>query len=443
MKASDDDALASAWATATNGFVIDTELPVSKIQYPQNGGNLKNVNQIIGHSTDTTGVDFTRISIYNASTGYYYGGTTFSEATETWLMTTATNDNATSTKWTYAIDQSKWDSGSSYTIRSRATDLAGNEEHTDAITFTYDTVNGVEGSIYASNPAVMNNSDYKIYYPNFSAVPLNGSIEIDFDDSFKFSPWLEDADVSFTDDGGNITSSSDTFDRVNKKITSTITAGNVNANDLIELSIENLRIHNPSASGSYALPIKLYNNIGGLIEFGTGEIIVTENYQQVEINVDIEQSLQVSVDSGSVALSVDPDVQLGQNWDGTGGVVTEKTAVEVKTNAIGGYDLLISLAGNTATGSAVLDGTTNTGNQITSSSGDRVATENNFSFATNSGSLVNGTAFTNSATTITGAGTSAPTNTKIDDIFYYLNVDYETPADVYRGTITYTAVGQF
>ena len=320
--------------------------------------------------------------------------------------------------------------------------MAGNEEHTDAISFTYD-VNGSEGSIYVSNPAVNNNSDYKIYYPNTAAVPTDGYIEVDFDDSFRFSPWMEDADIVLSDQGSGITSSSDSIDRVNKVITSTITGGNVGTNDMIELEINNLRIHNPSATGSYLLPIRLYNNVGGLIEYGTGTITLEQVYQQVELNIDVQQSLQLSVDSGAVLLSVDPDVQLGQNWDGTGGAVTEKTDVTVKTNAQSGYNLMISLAGNTATGSAVLDGTTNTGNQITSSSGNRVSVENNFSFAVNSGSTATGTAFTNSATQVSGAGTSAPTNSFVDEIFYYLNIDYTTPSDTYQGTVTYTAVGQF
>ena len=441
MKAIDDDGLESNWSTATLGFKIDTELPVSKILYPQNNANLKNVDQIIGHSTDSTGVDFTRVSIQNLTTGLYYDGSVFDENNETWLTTTPISDNATWTRWSYTAPT--WLQSHSYTIRSRATDLAGNEEHTDAITFTYDLINGKTGSIYISNPAVMNNSDYKIYYPNSSFLGIDYSMEIDFDDNFRFSPWMENADISLTDDGENILASLDTIDRTNKKITSTILAGSVSPDDLIELSIENLRIHNPSTSGSYLLPIKIYNNVGGLVESGTGEIILTENYQQVEINVDIEQSLQLAVDSGSVALSVDPDVQLGQNWDGTGGIVTEKTTLSVKTNALNGYSVLVQLAGNTATGSAVLDGATNTGNSITSTTGDRVATENNFSFAAGSGALTTGTAFTNSATTMAGVGDSAPTNLSTDDIFYYLNVDYTKPADVYRGTVTYTALGDF
>ena len=304
-------------------------------------------------------------------------------------------------------------------------------------------MNGLEGSLYVSNPAVNNNSDYKIYYPNTVAVPLNGYITVDFEDSFRFSPWMEDGDISLSDDGGNITASVDSINRISKMLTTTITGGNVGTNDLIELSIENLRIHNPSVIGDYPLSIKIYDSFGALLESGSGTISLVQPYQQVELNVDVQQSLQLSVNSGAVALSVDPDVQLGQNWVGTDGVVSEKTDVTVKTNAQSGYNLMISLAGRTATGSAVLDGTTNTGNVIASSNGDRVNVENNFSFAYASGSLATGTAFTNTPLLIDNAGLSNPTNSNTESIYYFLNVDYTTPSDVYQGTVTYTAVGAF
>lgn len=101
--------------------------------------------------------------------------------------------------------------------------MAGNEEHTDAITFTYDTITGSLGSIYVSNPSVNNNSDYKIYYPNTGEIPTDGYIEVDFDDSFKFSPWMEDDDITFSNQSDTITASTDSIDRINKTITSTIT----------------------------------------------------------------------------------------------------------------------------------------------------------------------------------------------------------------------------
>ena len=46
--------------------------PTSNILYPQDGADLKKVNSIVGKSTDVNGVDFTRISIQNFSTGKYY-----------------------------------------------------------------------------------------------------------------------------------------------------------------------------------------------------------------------------------------------------------------------------------------------------------------------------------------------------------------------------------
>ena len=107
------------------------------------------------------------------------------------------------------------------------------------------------------------------------------------------------------------------------------------------------------------------------------------------------------------------------------------------------FNLLIKLAGNTATGSAVLDGTTNTGNQITSTDGNRVSQENNFAFGVNTGTASTVTAFTNANTQVTGAGLDTPTNTNVDNIYYYMNIDYMTPSDVYNGTVTYTAIGQF
>ncbi len=274
-------------------------------------------------------------------------------------------------------------------------------------------------------------------------MPTNAYIEIDFENSFKFSPWLEQADVNLTDNGGNLTAVVSNFDRTNKVITSMITGGSVAALDLIELEINNLRIHNPALTGSYTLPIRIYDEFDALLESGEGTIFLVDPYQQVELNIDVQQSLQLSVDSGSVLLEVDPDVQLGQNWSGTGGAVSEQTEVTVKTNARSGYKLMLSLAGYTNSGSAVLDGTTNTGNTITSLTGDRVSTENNFSFARGTGTLATGMAFSSTATELIGAGSSGPTNAFLDRIFYYLNIDYTTPSDTYKGTVTYTAVGQF
>lgn len=88
VRAYDDHSGISDWTTATNGFVVDTILPTSKIQYPQNEASLKNVTSIRGKSTDAGTVSSTRISIYDKNAGKYYNGTDFTANTETWLTTT-------------------------------------------------------------------------------------------------------------------------------------------------------------------------------------------------------------------------------------------------------------------------------------------------------------------------------------------------------------------
>ena len=91
----------------------------------------------------------------------------------------------------------------------------------------------------------------------------------------------------------------------------------------------------------------------------------------------------------------------------------------------------------------MLDGETLTGSQITSTTGNRVATENNFTLVANTSTSATVTAFTNSSTAVADTGDTGPTNNSVDDIYYYLNVDHTTPADTYKGTVTYTAVGSF
>ena len=178
--------------TSTNATLvtaIDSTLPESKILYPQHNASLKKADYIVGKSTDNVSVASTRISIYDTNTHKFYTGTGFVADTETWLMTSG-GSVSKQTRWYY--EAPTWSEGHNYTIRSRAMDTANNEEHTDAISFTYDTVNGQEGSIYITNPAVANNADYKIYYPNTVAIPTNGYMEVIFNENFRFSPWITD-----------------------------------------------------------------------------------------------------------------------------------------------------------------------------------------------------------------------------------------------------------
>lgn len=188
--------------------------------------------------------------------------------------------------------------------------------------------------------------------------------------------------------------------------------------------------------------ITTYNAVGAPIETGNAVITIVAPFQQVQLNAEIAQSIQIATNSGSVNIQVDPDTQLGQNWVGTDGLVSDKSEIEVKTNAFNGYSILVQLAGATSTGSAVLDGD-EVNSQIASNSGERNTTENNFTFALNVADATNVLGFENTAQSVIGSGLGAPTNSHIDTFYYYLNVDHTLPQDTYRGTITYTAVGQF
>ena len=69
-----------------------------------------------------------------SGTGNYWNGTGFSSATEVW--NDATSPAATGR---YAFDSSDFPADGSYTVRVRATDIAGNVEAPSSRTFTYDT----------------------------------------------------------------------------------------------------------------------------------------------------------------------------------------------------------------------------------------------------------------------------------------------------------------
>lgn len=167
----------------------------------------------------------------------------------------------------------------------------------------------------------------------------------------------------------------------------------------------------------------------------------TDASRDVQINAEVLASLQLSVDAASVDIQVDPDVDSGQNWTAGSGVdATSQSVLTVSTNNDAGYNLSIELAGATATGSAVLDGsgtTTNTIPSFATATGSRT-TENRFSYATGSGETTT-RQFTSSTAVIPGAGLGNETNSNSDTIYYYLNVDHTTPADTYKGTVTYTA----
>ncbi len=84
----------------THITALDTELPVSKILYPQNNASLTHAELIVGQSTDNTAVAGTRISIYEQATQRFYTGTGFTATQEIWLNTLG-GSTSKSTRWYY------------------------------------------------------------------------------------------------------------------------------------------------------------------------------------------------------------------------------------------------------------------------------------------------------------------------------------------------------
>ena len=165
----------------------------------------------------------------------------------------------------------------------------------------------------------MNNSDYEFFYPTSIAVPNGGQIHIDLPDTYSLSPWLAESDIMVTsDNAGEITATSTAIDRANKSFVTTLSGAGVSDSSLISFKLSNLKVHNPSVAGDYDIIIGTYD-VGGVVELetGTGVVTIVSPYQQVEMNINIAQSLQLSVDSGSVLIEVDPDSHFGQNWSGT------------------------------------------------------------------------------------------------------------------------------
>jgi len=181
-------------------------------------------------------------------------------------------------------------------------------------------------------------------------------------------------------------------------ILSTIT-GSVAVGDVIEMRIKNNKIKNPLSTGVYNLIINTYNSGSTLLESGLADISISG--QEVVLDVQLQEALVASVNTGSVVFSVNPDFQMGQNWFGENGAVTEKSTVTVSTNNESGYSLRVALSGYTATGSAVLDGKTDSGNLLLT--GDAKNVENRF-----------GWALTGTASTINSFGTlSSASNTGV------------------------------
>ena len=115
-------------------LLVDATRPTSTLTLPSDGAVLRTAPAIQGTAADaTSGVSQIGVSIRAAATGLYWDGATWVVGVQ-WLAATGT------TAWTYAGSQPAWVNGAAYTLRSRATDVAGNVETPGpGVSFTFDT----------------------------------------------------------------------------------------------------------------------------------------------------------------------------------------------------------------------------------------------------------------------------------------------------------------
>ena len=115
------------------------------------------VGDICGTASDSSGVSGVTVSIKRNSDNLYWDGAAFTSVPEV-------KNNATgTTSWSYPLPASALTDGVSYTITSRGTDNAGNEEASSVVTFTSDTTPPPLPTFIATDPtSPANNNNPKI-----------------------------------------------------------------------------------------------------------------------------------------------------------------------------------------------------------------------------------------------------------------------------------------
>jgi hypothetical protein len=149
---------------AAAGFLYDTAAPTAVITFPVNNAVYNSSTwtagiPIKGTTSDVggSGVASDQVSIRNNSTGLYWNGSSFTNASETWLNAPGT------ASWSYSgtPQAGALTSGVTYTVHARATDNAGNLQTTVASnTFTFNLTGLVSTITFPANGAIYNTAGW-------------------------------------------------------------------------------------------------------------------------------------------------------------------------------------------------------------------------------------------------------------------------------------------
>ncbi len=304
-----------------------------------------------------------------------------------------------------------------------------------------------------SNPGEATGWGEFIFTPSIE-VPASGKIMFMVPEEFTMA---DDADLTddlttFTVGGSNFTTNVSSATLTDNVIEITISSA-ISADDQIVLRFDNSVFGtNPSQAGEYAISISTHSDTDETLENGYA---MAEINNYVNILATVQEALILTLDDTSISLNVDPSVNAGEDY-------SQKTVLECKTNAEGGYKIQAKLEDSNTGATATLYESA-TGSTI--ETGDSIGTENRFGYigynsdetktksdlktdATNGAGGTIG--FTNSNAdliTYQGVGNylglTGVTNSQLHTIYYTLNVDYMTVAGIYGATITYTAVPSF
>ncbi len=237
----DDDSGEGVWSSQTATFSLETQEPSSKILYPRDGDDLSALPKIIGTASDAqTAVDFVRVSIKDLTADKWYSGTGFVATSEVWLLADGAEN------WTYISPV--WTNGGRYTIKSRATDTAQNEEKTASATFTFDTTNGERGSVSAESIRIADTTNYIVYFPVSIELNTGDKMEVIFNSgAYAFTGSLAESDITVQSASGSISGSVDLVNSTGTTVVSTIT-GSVAVGDVLEMRFSNNKVKNPAST---------------------------------------------------------------------------------------------------------------------------------------------------------------------------------------------------
>ncbi|MDH7486323.1 MAG: hypothetical protein QHJ81_08590, partial [Anaerolineae bacterium] len=155
LRTADRAGLWAADALHLGPFLIDTRPPHSNITFPVDGSIYSAMGRIAGTAADpaSAGVTLVEVSVQDDATGNTWDGTAWVGG-EQWLAATGT------AAWELSGNLPPWVSGRSYTVRSRASDGAGNVETPGpGVTFLFDAAAPTAPIGLTASPAGWTNVD--------------------------------------------------------------------------------------------------------------------------------------------------------------------------------------------------------------------------------------------------------------------------------------------